>query len=54
MISHLDNVCKIFPLNVVVSLDEDLSEDGFSNGVVLCVELVKAMERVAVLKSKHS
>lgn len=42
-------MCKVFPFNVVVRLDEDLSEDGLSYWIVFSVELVKAMERVAVL-----
>lgn len=42
-------MCKIFPFDVVVRLDEDLSEDGLSYWVVLGVELVKPVERVAVL-----
>lgn len=52
MISNLDYVCKVFSFNVVVSLDEDLSEDGFSNGVVFGVELVKPVECVTVLMSE--
>lgn len=47
--SHLDYVRKVFPFDVVVRLDEDLSEDGLSYWVVLGVELVKPVERVAVL-----
>lgn len=47
--SHLDDVRKVFSFDVVVRLDEDLSEDGLSYWVVLGVELVKAVERVAVL-----
>lgn len=49
VISHLDYMCKVFPFNVVVRLDEDLSEDGLSYWIVFGVELVKAMERVTVL-----
>lgn len=45
-------MCKVFSFNVVVSLDEDLSQDGFSNGVIFRIELVKPMERVAVLMTK--
>lgn len=47
--SYLDYVCKVFPFDVVVRLDEDLSEDRLANRVVLGVELVKPVERVAVL-----
>lgn len=52
--SHLDYVCKVFSFNVVVSLDENLSEDGFSNGVVFGIELVKPVERVTVLIRKRN
>lgn len=48
-----DDVCKVFALNVVVGLDEDLPEDGLADGVVLSVELVEAVESVAVLRG-HS
>lgn len=43
---------KVFPLNVVVCLDEDLSEDGLADGIVLGVELVEAVESVAVLRGE--
>lgn len=47
-------MCKVFSFNVVVSLDEDLSENRLSDRVVFGVELVKPMERVTVLKSKDT
>lgn len=50
MNSHLDYVRKVFPFDVVVSLDEDLPQDGLADGVVLRVELIKAVECVTVLK----
>lgn len=50
---YLDDVCKVFPLNVVVGLDEDLPEDGLADGVVLGVELVEAVESVAVLRRER-
>lgn len=34
---------------MVVSFDENLSQDGLSYGVVLGIELVKAMKSVAIL-----
>lgn len=49
MVSDLDHVAKVFALDVVVCLDEDLSQDGLADGVVFGVELVKAMESVTVL-----
>lgn len=49
---HLNNVTKVFPLNVVVCFDEDLSQDGLANGIVFGVELVKAMKSVAVLQKE--
>lgn len=54
IISHLDYVRKVFSFNVVVGLDEDLSQDGFSNGVIFGVELIKPMKRVTVLTSKQN
>lgn len=49
---YLDDVSEVFPVDVIVSFDEDLSQDGFSDGVVFGVELVEAMERVSVLRRK--
>lgn len=46
---HLDNVTEVFPLNVVVCFDEDLSQDRFPNRIVFGIELVKAVKSVAVL-----
>lgn len=37
---------------MVVGLDEDLPEDGLADGVVLGVELVEAVESVAVLRGE--
>lgn len=47
---------KVFPLDVVVCFDEDLSQDGLANGIVFGVELVEAVKSVAVLQKvlKHS
>lgn len=52
--SHLDDVGKVFPLDMVVSLDEDLPQDGLTDGVVLGVELIKAVECVPVLKGMRT
>ena len=49
---HLNNVTKVFPLDVVVRFDEDLSQDGLADGIVFGIELVKAMESVTVLQRK--
>ena len=49
---YLDDVGKVFPLDVVVSLDEDLPQDGLSDGVVFSIELVEAVERVSVLRGE--
>ena len=46
---HLNNVAKVFPLNVVVCFDEDLSQNRLADGVVFGIELVKAMKSVSVL-----
>lgn len=48
----LDDVREVFAVDVVVGLEEDLAEAGLADRVVLGVELVEAMERVAVLKKK--
>lgn len=45
-------MCKVFSFYVVVGLDEDLSENGFSDRVVFGVELVKPMERITILISE--
>lgn len=45
-------MCKVFSFNVIVRLDEDLPEDGFSDGVVFGVKLIKPMEGVSILRSK--
>lgn len=47
---NLDDVAEVSPLNVVVSFDEDLSQDGLADGVVFGVELVKAMKSVSILQ----
>lgn len=47
--AHLDDVGKVLPRDAVVRLDEDLPQDGLPDGVVLGVELVEAVEGVAVL-----
>lgn len=45
---------EVFPLNMVVSLDKDFSEDGLSNGVVFGVEFIKAVKRVTVLEEREN
>ena len=52
--SHLDELPKEPSIDVVVCLHEDLPETGLSDRVVLCIELVKAVERVAVLKQREA
>ena len=46
-----DELSKVFSADVVVRLDEDLSELALPDGVVLGVELVEAVECVAILQS---
>ena len=43
---------KVFPLDVVVCFDEDLSQDGLANGIIFGIELVKAVESVTVLQEE--
>lgn len=52
-VRYLDDMSEVFPVDVIVSFDEDLSQDGFSDGVVFGVELVEAVERVSVLRRKR-
>lgn len=52
-VCYLDDMSEVFPVDVIVSFDEDLSQDGFSDGVVFGVELVEAVERVSVLRRKR-
>lgn len=47
---HLNDVSKVFPFDVVVCFDENLSQDGLANGIIFGVELVKAVKGVTVLK----
>ena len=49
---YLNDVGKVLPLNVVVGLNEDFTQDGLSDGVVFGVELVKAVEGVTVLRTQ--
>lgn len=41
---------KVFPIDVVICFDENLSQSALSYGVVLCVELVKSMKGVPILQ----
>ena len=45
----LDNVGKVFTVDHVVCLHEDLTESRFSDRIIFCIELVKSMECVPVL-----
>ena len=49
--NHLHDLSEVFSLNVVVCLDEDLSQPTLADRVVLGIELVKPVECVAVLHS---
>lgn len=49
---HLNDVTKVFPLDVVVCFDEDLSQDGLADGVVFGIELIESVESVTVLEKK--
>jgi len=44
----------VFAVYKVICFDEDLSESALSYWIVLSIELVKPVERVAVLKHAHS
>lgn len=43
---------KVFPIDVVICFDENLSQSALSYGVVLCVELVKSMKGVPILQQR--
>lgn len=47
--NYLDDMSKIFALNMVISFNEDLAQYGLPNGIVFGIKLVKTMESVAVL-----
>lgn len=47
--NNLDNPGEVLPIHVVVSFEEHLAQTALSNRVILCVELVEAMERVTIL-----
>ena len=47
--TYVYKLSKVFTTNVVISLDEDFSQFTFTDGVVLGVELVEAMESIAIL-----
>lgn len=51
---HLNDVSEVFPFDVVVCFDENLSQDGLAYGIVFGVELVKAVKGVAVLEKQES
>lgn len=48
-LQYLNDVGKVLPLDVVVCLDEDFTQNGLADGVVLCIELVESVEGVTVL-----
>lgn len=50
----LYNVTKVLPLDIVIGFNEDLSQDGFTDGIIFRVEFVKSMECVAVLQTENS
>lgn len=47
--NNLDNPGEVLPIHVVVSLEEHFAQTALSDRVILCVELVEAMERVTIL-----
>ena len=49
-LSYLDELAEEHSVDIIVSLHEHLPEPGLSNWVVLCIELVKSVKRVSVLK----
>lgn len=49
---NLDNASEVCPVHIVVSLQEHLPQTTLSDGVVLRIELVEALESVPVLKNE--
>ena len=49
-IVYLDDVGEVLPSDVVVSLDENLSQPTLTDRVVLGIELVKAVKSVPILE----
>ena len=47
--THFQNFSEVSAFDGIVSFDEDFSQATLSNWVVLRVELVKPMERIAIL-----
>lgn len=47
---YFNHMSKVFPIDVVICFDENLSQSALSYGVVLCVELVKSMKGVPILQ----
>lgn len=50
---HLNDACKIFPIEIIVSFKENFSQPAFTNGIVFSVELIKPMECVAILNENE-
>lgn len=48
--TYFNHMSKVFPIDVVICFDENLSQSALSYGVVLCVELVKSMKGVPILQ----
>lgn len=48
---YLDNLCKIFPIQIIIRFQEDLTKPRFANWIVFGVELIKTMKRVTILSN---
>jgi len=53
-LAHLEDHGEVFSAHVVVGLDEDLAQSTLADRVVLGVELVEPVKRVAVLRAQSS
>lgn len=51
--SYLDEACKIFSTNVVITFEVDLSELICTHWIVFGIKLVKPMKRLSALKQKN-
>lgn len=45
---YLDNPGEVFAVEIIIRLEEHLAQPALTNGVVLGVELVKAVESVSI------
>ena len=50
--THLDDLCEVFAVDVVVCLQKYLSKATLAHRIVLSVELVKPVKSISILSEK--